>query len=248
MEIPEPTKRAPFTPCVGAPRLDRRREVRRRIWRTLIEHNKLLSELTGTPLPLHPEMFPDTNGWPHQLYIRMARRMMGETVITQADLACQTRVKTPVGLGYYMVDIYPCRLVVLDDGVLATEGETWELVSPGPYPIPYGALTPRREECENLLVSVCVSASHVACSSLRMEPTYMLLGESAGIAAAQAADESGIVQDIDSRRFRASLRRAGQILDWDGEGYGAWWFNRPVEPWWKKHPEEYETNPAPAGL
>lgn len=213
---------------------------RARVWRTLIEHDKLLAEITGIRLPLHPEMFPDTHGWPHQLYIRMARRMKGVYTITQADLAHQTQVDDPIGLGYYIVDIYPCRLVVMEDGTLATEGETWELVSPGPYPLSYRALVPKPEECDNLLVSVCISASHVACASIRMEPTYMLMGESAGIAAAQAVSEASRVQDIDMQTLRGSLREAGQILEWDGEGYGAHWFNRPFEAWWQKHPEEYK--------
>lgn len=217
---------------------------RAEIWRTLMEHDRLVAQVSGTALPLTPAMYPETGGWPHQLYIRMARRMCGDYVMTQADLAHQTDLPDSIGLGYYNVDIYPCRLVVLEDGVLATEGETWELVSPGPYPIPYRAITPRREECTNLLVPLCLSASHVACASIRMEPTFMILGESAGVAAAQAIDTQVDVQDLDIPRLQADLKAAGQILAWDGEGYGACWFNRPFEAWWQKHPEEYGRAPV----
>src|SRR5690606_33248105 len=144
------------------------------------------------------------------------------------------------GLAYYNVDIYPCRMVVLEDATLATEGETWELVSPGPYPISYRALTPQASECENLLVSVCISASHVACASIRMEPTFMIMGESAGIAAAQAIEQQVSVQRVDVGKLLGAFLEAGQILEWHGWGYGAHWFNKPFEAWWQKHPEEYQ--------
>ena len=93
-------------------------------------------------------------------------------------------------------------------------------VSPGPYPIPYRAITPHERECANLLVPVCLSGSHVALASVRMEPTYMVLGESAGIAAVRALEERVSVQAIDGARLRRALAAAGQILQWDGFGYG----------------------------
>ncbi len=120
----------------------------------------------------------DTDGWPF-LYIRGGRRMIGEYVMTQKDIQLQTDIPTPIGLGYYKVDIYPNRLVVLDNKSLASEGEIFVLTSPGPYQIPYGAIIPKKRECENLLVPLCMSASHVAYSSIRMEATYMVMGESA---------------------------------------------------------------------
>lgn len=219
-------------------------EQRSKIWRTFIEHDRLVAQVSGIKLRLLDEMYPDTHGWPHQLYIRMARRMIGSYVMTQADIACQTTLEDPIGMGYYNVDIYPCRLGITREGVLASEGETWELVSPGPYPIAYRSLTPQREQCTNLLVSVCISSSHVACASIRMEPTFMIMGESAGIAASLAVERKVAVQDLDYQELRQRLLAAAQILAWDGKGYGARWFNKPFEAWWQKHPEEYQARPV----
>ena len=128
---------------------------------------------------------------------------------------------------------------------MASEGETFVEVSPGPYPIPYRAITPQVEECANLLVPVCVSGSHVALASVRMEPTYMPLGESAGIAASQAIDEGTSVQSIDTAAYRQALLEAGQILAWDGTGYGetSIWAGPGDEQWWETHPEEYRKRP-----
>ncbi len=218
---------------------------RSEIWRTFIQNDRLVAKVSGVPIRLRPEMYPDTGGWPHQLYIRMGRRMVGGYVMTQADLALQTEISDSIGLGYYNVDIYPCRMVILEDGTLATEGETWELVSPGPYPISYRSLTPKPEECNNLLVSVCISASHVACASLRMEPTFMIMGESAGIAASLAIEGKTEVQAVPSDRLRSALGSACQILEWDGEGYGPYWFGKRFEAYWEKHPEEYQKRPVP---
>lgn len=217
---------------------------RSEIWRTFIQNDRLLAQMSGVKLGLLEEMYPDTKGWPHQLYIRMARRMRGRYVMTQADLGLQTDISDSIGLGYYNVDIYPCRLVVLADGTLATEGETWELLSPGPYPISYRSLTPREEECSNVLVSVCISASHVACASIRMEPTFMIMGESAGIAAALALEGGTSVQEVSSEKLENALRQGGQVLHWGGEGYGPFWFHKPFKAWWEKHPEEYAKRPV----
>ncbi len=213
------------------------------IWRAFIQNDLLVAQQSGVKLGLS-DMYPDTKGWPHQLYIRMARRMRGRYVMTQADLALQTEIPDSIGLGYYNVDIYPCRMVVLEDGRLATEGETWELLSPGPYPISYRSLTPNEEECSNLLVSVCISASHVACASIRMEPTFMIMGESAGIAAALAIEKGTSVQKAGEEELTNALHKAGQVLRWSGEGYGPFWFGKPFSAWWEKHPEEYRKYPV----
>ena len=112
------------------------------------------------------------------------------------------------------------------------------MVSPGPYPISYRALTPKKAECGNLLVPVCISASHVALSSIRMEPTYMVMGESSGIAAVRAIDEGRDVQDIDMDAYRKALLAAGQVLGWDGTGY-----NNGRRGWWTDHPQDYKKRP-----
>lgn len=101
--------------------------------------------------------------------------MIGEYIMTQHDIQLQTDVPTPIGMGYYKIDIYPCRLAVNDKGILVQEGEVFTLASPGPYQIPYGAIIPKRSEIKNLLVPMMMSATHVAYSSIRMEATYMVL-------------------------------------------------------------------------
>jgi hypothetical protein len=221
---------------------------RSRIWQGYIDHVKTLTDFTGKEVRLLSDNNEDTNGWPF-LYIRAARRMKGEYIMTQKDLQLQTDPPTPVCLGYYKVDIYPNRIVVLEDGTVAHEGNVWTLVSPGPYQIPYGAIIPGKEECKNLLVPLCMSASHVAYSSIRMEATYMVMGESAGIAAALAIKSNEAIQDIDREELTSMLIKYGQILEWDGKGYRHWRFNFLGEPRiettrWETNPEEYSVHPV----
>jgi hypothetical protein len=166
---------------------------------------------------------PDTQGWPNQLYIRVARRLEGEYIITAHDVAGRrlNEVTDPVGLAAYALDTYPARRYWFEqDGqvYVAVEGAMmlppWGQRGITPYPIPYRAITPKRDECTNLLVPVLFSASHLGYASARMEPTFMILGESAGIAAAHAIAEKVPVQEIDAARFRKALEAAGQRLTW----------------------------------
>lgn len=223
---------------------------RSKIWRGFVDHIRTLTDFSGKEFRLLSDNNEDSNGWPSYLYIRAARRMIGEYVMTQSDLQLQTDVETPIGLAYYMVDIYPNRMGVMDDGTLVTEGNLWEQVCPGPYKIPYGAIIPKKSEVTNLLVPLCMSASHIAYSSIRMESTYMTLGESAGIAAALALKSGKAVQDIDRKQLTADLKKYGQILSWDGKGYRVWRFNfldnalRHYTPRWETHPEEYKKHPV----
>lgn len=220
---------------------------RSHVWQGFIDHVKMLTDFSGKEVKLASDCNEDTDGWPF-LYIRGGRRMIGEYVMTQKDLQLQTIPPTPIGMGYYHVDIYPNRLVVLDDGVLAHEGDVWEHVSPGPYQIPFGAIIPQKNECVNLLVPLCMSASHVAYSSIRMEATYMVMGESAGIAAALAIKEKKPVQDINKSELTSQLKKYGQILEWNGKGYRMWRFNKydtpiPRVTRWDTHPHEYKKHP-----
>jgi hypothetical protein len=160
--------------------------------------------------------FTDTKGWPHQLYVRDGRRMLGAYVLREQDLLYARAQRDAIGLGSYNIDIrevertwrylpeYVAEPAVFNEGYLS--------VAVPPYPIPYRSLTPRREDCANLLVPVCLSASHVAFGSVRMEPTLMLLGHAAGTAAAQAARREVAVQDVDVDELQVSLRDAGQVL------------------------------------
>lgn len=180
------------------------------------------AETTG----FKPGIFDDTAGWPHQLYVREARRMRSDYVVTQRDLEGRAAPDDSVGLGSYGVDDWPYATVALDGGIALSGGEFSILrANPqgdGVHRIPYRAIAPRRSECENLLVPVCCSASHVAMTSIRMEPVWVTLGVSAGIAAAHAVEERVAVQAIDFPRYRRALLAAGQILDWAGGRAGTW--------------------------
>ena len=160
--------------------------------------------------------FVDTGGWPHQLYVRDARRMLGEYVLTERDLVQPRPQSDVVALGSYNIDIREIertwRMLPEYSPTPAVFNEGYLSVPVPPYPIPYRALTPKRENAPNLLVPVCLSASHVAFASVRMEPTFMLLGHAAGVAAAEAARDGVAVQDVDVEAVQRSLLDAGQVL------------------------------------
>jgi hypothetical protein len=173
----------------------------------------------------HPEVerwglcadeFADTDGWPHQLYVRDARRLLGEYVLREADLVGARPQEDVVALGSYNIDIREIERTWrhLPEYVRtpAVFNEGYVSVAVPPYPIPYRSLVPRRDDAENLLVPLCLSASHVAFGSVRMEPTLMLLGHAAGTAAAQAARRGIAVQDVDVSLLQDDLRDAGQVL------------------------------------
>jgi hypothetical protein len=145
--------------------------------------------------------FTDTGGWPHQLYVRDARRLLGAYVLTEHDLVEARPHDDAVAFGSYNIDIREVertwRLLPEYTPTPAVFNEGYLSVPVPPYPIPYRSLTPRREDATDLLVPICLSASHVAFSSVRMEPTLMMLGEAAGAAAAQAARRGIAVQDVD---------------------------------------------------
>jgi hypothetical protein len=148
--------------------------------------------------------FEDSGGWPHQLYVRDGRRMLGDHVLTEHDLVEARPQDDAVAIGSYNIDIREVertwRYLPEYDRTAAVFNEGYLSVAVPPYPIPYRCLTPRREHAENLLVPVCLSASHVAFGSVRMEPTLMMLGAAAGTAAAQAARRGVPVQDVSLER------------------------------------------------
>ncbi len=154
-------------------------------------------------------IFDETGGWPHQLYVREARRMRSEYVLTQKDLEGSTNPEDSIGLASYGVDDWPYATYALDGKVALYGGEFSMLYldskHEGIYKIPYRAITPKQSECTNLLVPVCVSASHIAMTSIRMEPVWMILGESAGVAAGMAVRESMPVQRVPYARLQEKL-------------------------------------------
>ena len=165
---------------------------------------------------LTPGLFDDTAGYPHQLYVREARRMKSEYVLTQADLEGKTDPEDAVGLASYGVDEWPYATFVHEGGVALAGGFYSMLYLDdkyrGIYKIPYRAIVPKRHECTNLIVPVCCSASHIAMTSIRMEPVWMILGESAGIAAAKAVSLGTPVQDVDYQELKGRLKHYGQHL------------------------------------
>ena len=153
--------------------------------------------------------FKDNGNWPYQIYVREARRMIGEHVMTEHDTLGKTQVEKPVGMGSYTLDSHNCQRYIAADGYVQNEGDVG-VGTKGPYRISYGSIVPKRAECRNLLVPVCVSSSHIAFGSIRMEPVFMILGQSAATAAAQAIDERKAVQEIDYGRLRGRLLADGQ--------------------------------------
>lgn len=158
------------------------------------------------------DQFVETGGWPHELYVREGRRMKSDYVMTEHDCLGRRVASDSVGLASYGMDSHHTSRVVVD-GVVRAEGDLqWNV--PAPYPVSYRSLVPRQEECQNLLVSVCVSSTHIAYGSIRMEPVFMILGQSAGTAAALAIDADVPVQQVNYTALRERLQRDGQILEW----------------------------------
>ena len=161
---------------------------------------------------LAADEFTDSGHFPYQIYVREARRMVGQEVMTEHNVRRDFRVEAryPVGVGSYMLDCHYVSHVAGADDKVYIEGNIF--TSTRPYPISYYSLVPKAGECGNLLVPVCLSASHVAYASIRMEPTYMVLGQSAAAAAVLALDSDCTVQQIDYGKLKNILTEAGQIL------------------------------------
>jgi hypothetical protein len=159
--------------------------------------------------------FTDTAGWPHQIYIREARRMVSDYVITQAVCRHEQQVNDSIGLASYNMDSHNCQRVV-QHGEVRNEGDV-QVAPSGPYPVSYRAICPKRSECENLFVPVCLSASHIAYGSVRMEPVFMLLGQSTAIAADMALGTKSAVQDVNVSALQQRLLEAGQVLKWEAK-------------------------------
>jgi hypothetical protein len=150
--------------------------------------------------------------WTPQVYIRETRRMIGEYVMTQKDIEQDTRKPHSIGMGSYALDSHHIQRVVTPEGELINEGN-FTIKIKGPYEIPYESILPKALECQNLLVPVCVSSSHVAFGSIRMEPVYMVLGQAAGTAASLALDKRNSVHQVDYSALHAKLIEDGQTLN-----------------------------------
>jgi FAD dependent oxidoreductase len=162
---------------------------------------------------LPKDEFKDNGGWPHQIYVREARRMIGAFVMTEHELMKRRPTPEPVGMGSYGIDSHNIQRYITPDGAVQNEGDIG-VGLPGPYEIAYGALVPKRGQADNLLVPVCVSSTHIAFGSIRMEPVFMILGQSAATAASMAIDAGIAVQDLPYSRLRERLLQDGQVLEY----------------------------------
>jgi len=158
--------------------------------------------------------FTDNGGFPHQMYVREARRLIGKFVMTENELLGRKPTPGSVGMGSYTIDSHNTQRYITPEGYVQNEGDIGVKVKDS-YEIAYDSLVPRREQCSNLLVPVCVSSSHIAFGSIRMEPVFMILAQSAATAAAMAIEGEVPVQDIKSDALQARLRKDGQILTLD---------------------------------
>ncbi|MFA6135183.1 MAG: FAD-dependent oxidoreductase [Phycisphaerae bacterium] len=161
---------------------------------------------------LPADEFVSTGGWPPHLYIREARRMLSDYVITEHDCRGFVRAPDSIALGAYAMDSHNCQRLVIN-GVVRNEGDV-QSAGFRPYPIPYQAITPRRYEITNLLVPACLSATHIAYGSIRMEPVFMILGESAAHAAHLAISQSLAVQEVPYPELQKLLLTAKQVIKW----------------------------------
>jgi hypothetical protein len=162
---------------------------------------------------LAKDEFTDNGGWPHQIYVREARRMVGAYVMTENDLVGKRPTPDSVGMGSYGIDSHNIQRYITPEGAVQNEGDIGVELK-APYTIAYGAIVPKRGQAGNLLVPVCASSTHIAFGSIRMEPVFMILGQSAATAAVMAIDRGIAVQDVPYAALRARLLADGQVLEY----------------------------------
>ena len=162
---------------------------------------------------LPKDEFKDNGGWPHQIYVREARRMIGTFVMTEHELMKRRPTPDSVGMGSYGIDSHNVQRYITPDGSVQNEGDIGVRLD-SPYEIAFGAILPKRGQADNLLVPVCVSSSHIAFGSIRMEPVFMVLAQSAATAAVLAIDGGVAVQGVPYAQLRERLLKDGQVLEY----------------------------------
>jgi hypothetical protein len=163
---------------------------------------------------LAKDEFTESGNWPHQMYVREARRMIGRYVMTENELLKRRPTPEPVGMGSYGIDSHNIQRYITPEGYVQNEGDIG-VSTKGPYQISYGALVPKKGQVPNLLVPVALSSSHIAYGSIRMEPVFMILGQSAATAAVMAIDAKIAVQDVPYNKLRTRLVADGQVLEFE---------------------------------
>ena len=161
---------------------------------------------------LPKDEFLDNANWPHQIYVREARRLIGQFVMTENELTKKTPTPDSIGMGSYTIDSHNVQRYITPEGYVQNEGDIGVGISP--YVIAYGALVPKQDQCENLVVTICVSSSHIAFGSIRMEPVFMILGQSGATAAVLAMDHNLSVQQVPYPMLREQLLKDGQVLSY----------------------------------
>jgi hypothetical protein len=177
---------------------------------------------------LAKDEFQDNGNWPHQLYIREARRMIGEFVLTENELLKKKPTPDSIGMGSYTMDSHNVQRYITPEGFVQNEGDIG-VSTHGPYQIAYGSIIPKKGQCDNLLVPVCLSSSHIAFGSIRMEPVFMILGHSAATAAVLAIDGGTNVQDVAYAKLREQLLKDGQVLEATGLDLGGNYGHDPAK-------------------
>ena len=164
-------------------------------------------------LGLAKDEFTDNGHWPRQLYVREARRMIADYVMSEKNCRRLEVVEDSVGMGAYNMDSHNAQRHVSKEGFVRNEGDVQ--VGTRPYPVSFRSIRPKVDQCTNLLVPVCLSASHIAYGSIRMEPVFMVLGQSSATAASQAIDQGMDIQKIDAAKLKEKLLADGQMLDFE---------------------------------
>ena len=165
---------------------------------------------------LPKDEFIDNGHWPHQIYVREARRMVGAFVMTENELTKKKPTPDSVGMGSYTIDSHNVQRYITPEGYVQNEGDIGVPIKP--YEIAYGSLVTKRGQCNNLVVTVCVSSSHIAFGSIRMEPVFMILGQSGATAAVLAIDGGIALQDVPYAKLKERLVKDGQVLEYGADG------------------------------
>eukprot|EP01093_Parvamoeba_rugata_P017078 TRINITY_DN663_c0_g1_i3.p1 TRINITY_DN663_c0_g1~~TRINITY_DN663_c0_g1_i3.p1 ORF type:complete len:402 (+),score=59.50 TRINITY_DN663_c0_g1_i3:83-1207(+) len=162
---------------------------------------------------LAKDEFTDNGHWPYQIYVREARRMIGEFVMTDNEILGKSKVLKPIGMGSYAMDSHNVQRYITKEGYVQNEGDLG-IEPDAPYQIHLGTILPKQEECRNLLVPAAVSSSHIAFGSIRMEPVFMILGQSAGTLAGMAINEDQEIHEVDYDSLKNKLLKDGQVLSY----------------------------------
>ena len=200
--------------------------VREKIWKEHEQYTKgLMWTLANHPrvpesvrqefnrIALVKDEFVDNDNWPRQLYVREARRMVSEYVMSEKNCKRIEIVADSVGMGAYNMDSHNTQRYVTEEGFARNEGDIQ--IGTKPYPISFRSIRPKAEQCTNLVVPVCLAASHISYGSIRMEPVFMVMGQSAATAAVHAINEQTNVQRIDPDKLQKQLLKDGQMLDFE---------------------------------